>query len=106
LCDDSNWLPDKYLQTFITGILERDLWLSRNKSLDTIQSALWSKSRKQFKLTRILRSEFTNCVRESIADLGLVENADKVTNKILELDIFNAYYDYQDWIKEARKRRN
>ena len=106
LCDDSYWLPDKYRQTFVTRILKRDLWLSRVKSLDTIQSALWRKSRKQFKLTKALRVEFTNGVEKSIADLGLAENPGRVADKILELDIFNAYYDYQDWIKEARKRRN
>jgi hypothetical protein len=104
LCSDSSWLPDKYRETFVTGILKRDIWLSRARSLDNIQSALWDKSRSQFRLTRILRSEFTNCVRESIENLGLVENPDRVTHRILQLDIFNAYYDYQDWIKESRRQ--
>jgi len=103
-CADSEWLPEKYRQAFVTGIIKRDLWV-RVKSLDSIHSALWNKSRKQFKLTKTLQAEFENCVERSINDLGFVEDPSKVTENILELDIFNAYYDYQDWIKEGRRRR-
>ena len=97
-------VPEKYRQAFVTGIIKRDLWV-RVKSLDSIHSALWNKSRKQFKLTKTLQAEFENCVERSINDLGFVEDPSKVTENSLELDIFNAYYDYQDWIKEGRRRR-
>lgn len=103
LSEDSNWLPDKYRQTFIDGIRKRDSWTRYGKEFETqFLYSLLTKKRHQFKLTRTLRASLTKIVGESITNLGIRESSERIVDKLLDIDIVSGYYDFQDWLTEQR----
>jgi hypothetical protein len=103
LSNDSDWLPEKYRQIFIEGIRKRNYWTFYCEKLYPFVDALHAKKRQQFKLTSTLKSNLTKAVEESIINLGINENAVKIVDKLISIDIVNGYYDFQDWVKEKRK---
>ena len=105
LSSDSDWLPEKHKQTFITGIKKRDHWIRFNHNqLIDLHLALMKKKRSQFQITRSLKKTLHNMVGEAIHNLDIRENAEKITEELLNIDIFNCYYDYQDWLNQKRKK--
>lgn len=103
LSKDSNWLPDKYRQTFIDGIRKRDSWTRIGKEFETpFLYTLLRKKRQQFKLTKTLKTSLIKIVSESISNLGIEENPNRIANKLIEIDIIGGYYDFQDWLNGKR----
>lgn len=105
LSNDSNWLPEKHRQTFITGIKSRDNWIRFNHNDGHhLHLALLKKKRHQFKLTRTLKKELYRMTENAIRNLEINEDAEKITESLLSSDIINCYYDYQDWLNQRRKK--
>lgn len=106
LSNDSNWLPDKYRQTFIDGIRKRDSWMRYGRLFDIpFSNSLVTKKRHQFKLTRTLKASLENIVSESISNLGIQESPQRIADKLIEIDIVGGYYDFQDWLSKKRKEK-
>lgn len=105
LSGDSTWLPEKHKQTFITGIKSKDHWLRfNNYEGHDLHLALLKKKRHQFKLTNTIKKELHKMTEKAIHNLNIKENAEKITEKLLNIDIINCYYDYQDWLNQRRKK--
>jgi hypothetical protein len=105
LSSDSSWLPETHRQTFINGIKKRDHWIrfNHNQGQD-LHLALLKKKRNQFNLTKTLKRELNNMVEEAIHNLSINENAENITEELLNIDIINCYYDHQDWLTKKRKK--
>jgi hypothetical protein len=51
------------------------------------------------------RASLTKIVGESITNLGIRESSERITDKLLDIDIVSGYYDFQDWLSERRRER-
>lgn len=106
LSEDSNWLPDKYRQTFIYGIKKGNSWTNNARQFETpFFYSLLTKNRNQFNLTKTLKSSLIKIVSESILNLGIVESSERIVDRLLEIDIVGGYYDFQDLLSIKRVRK-
>jgi hypothetical protein len=64
---------------------------------------LFSKTRKQFKLTKTVKNGLRQLVDETKAELGISDNSEKILKHLLDIDIINGFYDYSDWLKSKKK---
>lgn len=103
----SDWLPEKYRQTFIKGILKNASWSRHrgNKGDDFLHS-LMKTTRDKFKLTPTIKKELKNDVQKVLLELDLSENADKIFDKLIDIGIIKQYYDFQDWLAIQRGNRS
>jgi hypothetical protein len=105
LCSDSDWLPDKYRNTFILGICNRDRWTRyKNNSHNPFIHALIVKNRKQFRFTKIVQNGLKDLVTEALNNLEIRQDSDSIMKRILEIDLIKEYYDYRDWLDNIRKK--
>jgi TIR domain len=105
LSSDSNWLPEKHRQTFITGIKSRDNWIRfNNHEGHDFHLALLKKKKHQFKLTRTLKRELHKRTENAIHNLNINDDAGKITERLLSIDIINCYYDFQELLNQKRKK--
>ncbi|MFN7260321.1 MAG: TIR domain-containing protein [Cyclobacteriaceae bacterium] len=107
LGNDSEWLPIKYRQMFIDGILKDASWSRNggNRSQDFVVE-LMTKTRSNFKLTPSLKKALKKNVEETFIELGTVQDANKITERLIEIGIVKHYYDFQDWLKLKRKEHS
>ncbi len=106
ISSDSEWLPSKYRDTFIQGILKNASWArfygnEGNSFLTSVQM----KKRRTFKFTNSIKKDLITLVTDTLASLGINENADHIAEKLINMEIVKAYYDFQDWLTLQRKQR-
>jgi len=103
--DDSNWLPYKYRQVFIKGILGRGQWAdSLYKNDNPFLYGLITKSRRQFKFSKTMKVGLLDIVKQAERNLGIVQNSEDIVRKLMDIDIVKNYYDYRDWFKDKRNK--
>lgn len=101
LSNDSYWMPEKYRTMLIDGIRLGDGWTNYGRKLDNpFVMAILTTERHQFKLTSKLKYGLKKFVDESIFNLGISENSEIITQKIIDMDLVGGYYDFKDRIKE------
>ncbi|MDP1701157.1 MAG: toll/interleukin-1 receptor domain-containing protein [Aestuariivirga sp.] len=108
ISSSANWLPEKYRNVLVSGIIQRDSWmrdLSKDQWKNPFIQALFKKTRKQHKFTKTIKNGLCEIIDASKKELGIREGSEKFINRLMELDIVNGYYDYQDWIKSLQKRK-
>lgn len=102
----SEWLPEKYRNVFIAGINQRDTWnrdLWRRHVDNPFLNEFLNKSRKQFRLGKTAKGGLRQIVDDAKAELEIGDDSEKIIGRLLDLDIINGYYDYQEWIKSMRR---
>ena len=107
LCDDSRWMPEELRETLIRGFRERVSWWVREVSdtSDAVLAALYKRPKSRFSYTRALRAELTgSCVR-ALQELEIDKDADKVVSNFIAGGYLEGYYEEEERIREARKKR-
>ena len=106
LSKDSKWMPEKYKNTLIQGIKERDQWareLYDHHIRNSFLVYLFSKTRRQFRLTKTVKAALRQLVDKTKAELGISDNSEKILKHLLDIDIIKGFYDYHDWLKSKKK---
>ncbi len=104
LSENSTWLPHQHRSTLLQGIKMRDHWTRDGSDYQNLFfNALYSKKRKQFKLTKTVIGSLRDKVTEAIINLGISENSDVIIQRMLDIDLINSYYDYHEWLKSIRE---
>lgn len=94
-------MPEKYRTMLIEGIRVSDGWTNYGRKLDNpFVMAILTTDRHQFKLTSKLKDGLKEFVDESILNLGIPDNSETITQKIIDMDLIGGYYDSKDWIKD------
>lgn len=107
LSENSNWLPNKYHQTFIEGIKKRGSWAGYSIEFDIpFLHALKTQKRKEFTLNLSIKRSLKNLIEAAVTNLDINVNSENVFKKFLDLDFISAYYDYQDSIREKKAGNN
>ena len=101
LSSDADWLPDNLRTTFIQGICYSN-WATGIRNWNSFTTALVSKSRRQFSFTKRVRNGLNQLVIEAIEELGIIEDPEELTQRLIDIGIVEGYYDYMDWIKRRR----
>ena len=100
---DSDWLPEKYRNNFIQGIIMRDQWTQfSNRGKNPFLYALILKKRKQFNFTNTISNGLHDLVEDALKSLGIVQGPEGIIQNLMNIDIVKSYYDYQDWLKEQK----
>jgi len=106
LSNDSAWLPEKYHQMLVRGLSMRDRWLTdSHKYSNPFVQAMLTKERKQFKLTKSIKSGLKNLIEEAIKNLGISQDSNQIIQKFIETDIFNKCFDYRELLDEKRANK-
>jgi hypothetical protein len=101
----SDWMPVKQRNILIQGINERDRWareLYNHNIHNPFLESLFSKTQKQFRLTRTVKQGLLQIVDATKSELGITDSSDKLINRLLDLDIGNGFYNYQNWLGAKR----
>lgn len=103
LSSDSDWLPQKHRNTFISGICRENRWLRYADDMNNpFVKALLYKSRKQFRFTKNILDGLDSLVAKAINELGIIQTPDIITKRLIDIGLINGYYDYQDYLKNKR----
>jgi hypothetical protein len=104
MSSDSDWLPKKYRETFLTGICNRDHWLRECNDYDNLLvDSLIRKDRKQFKLTKGVVKGLTDMVEYALSNLGVEQKPETIAHELIDANLIEGYYDNQARIKKRRK---
>jgi hypothetical protein len=101
----SSWMPEKHRNILIQGINERDQWARERIQHfhNPFLESLFSKKQKQFKLTKTVKQGLLQLVDAAKAELGITDSSDKIIKRILDVNIVNGFYTYQNWLKSKKK---
>jgi len=103
LSTDALWLPERYRDMFVRGILSRGQWSRASDYDDNIFfETLLLKTRKQFRLTNTVKKGLTQGVELAQRQWGIGGEAGKIVEKLMDLNVVKRYYDYNDWLKNRR----
>jgi hypothetical protein len=103
LSNNSEWLPENHRQTFISGIIKCDAWTRfKSKHMTALHLALITKKRHQFKFTKKLKNSLRANVEEAINNLGISDSVETITDKLINTDIVNGFYDFHEWLNAIR----
>ncbi len=107
LCDESRWMPENLGETLKRGFRKRvSWWVSEmSDSNDAVLTALLGQPKSRFSYTRKLRAELAACCARALQALEIQEDADKVALRFIAGGYLEGYYEEQERIREARKRR-
>ena len=102
---DSSWLPSDYKNALVDGICSRDRWADvPNEYENDFILALYSKTRKQFRITKTIRDSLSTLVNDSLNKLGVDQKPESIVEQLFDLGLIDRYYDYREKI-EARRRK-
>lgn len=107
LSDDAHWLPDNLRNTLVLGTRARDHWvndLMRGPSENPFLHAILRKTRKQFQFTRPIKNGLTELVEVAKVNTGVRQPAEQIVQGIIDAELVNGHYDWQDYIRDKRKR--
>ncbi len=103
LSSDANWLPKKYHQTFVQGIKIGGSWAGYSIEFNNpFLYPLQTKKRKEFKLTRTVKSGLKSFIEQAIVNLDIKVNLEIIVKTFLDSNFIDAYYDYRDLIEMKR----
>jgi hypothetical protein len=107
LSDDSVWLPSRYRDMFIRGILSRQQWSrpSTEYGDNIFHDSLINKTRSQFRMTKTIKAGVSKLVDAIHENLSIKDDSGKILQRLLELDLPKHYYDYLDWLKAKRAEK-
>jgi len=107
LCDDSHWMPEKLRETLIRGFKERVSWWVREASDygDTVLTALYTQPKSKFSYTRTMRATLTGWCGRALQELEINEDADKVVSNFIAGGFLEGYYEEEERIRAAQKKR-
>jgi hypothetical protein len=106
LSDQSDWLPTKYRETFLSGIKMRDRWVKDvDWSHNAFFSALVRKPMEQFKLTPSVKNGLKLAIEDALKNLSINEASDVIAKRFLGLNIIESYYTYEKNVMERRNRK-
>lgn len=107
LSTDSDWLPEIFRETFVQGICDSHYWVSSIKNWQNpFIASLTSKTRKQFSLTKRIQNGLKGLVTEAIEKLGIIQDPEKLTQRLIDIGIVKGYYAYSERIKKRRLKEN
>lgn len=99
LSSASDWLPEKYRAVLTEGICQDNIWYfdaARDNGENPFLEAFSEKTRKQFHFTAKVKNGLNALVKGSIEYLGIDADSDKITNRIVRLNIIDGFYNIQD----------
>ena len=99
----SCWLPQRFRDLFMDGILDRDLWLKDPGVSSDFKYTLLTKSRKQFRLSETIRNAFVKSVEQAVNNLDISDSAQAIVCNLLDQDLIERYYDCEDRLIARRK---
>jgi hypothetical protein len=108
LSDESRWLPEELRSTLILGTRARDHWVNdpmRDSSENPFLDAILRKTRKQFRFTRSIKKGLAELVEIAKVNTGVKQSADKIVQRIIDADLVNGHYDWQDYIRDTKSKR-
>jgi TIR domain len=105
---DADWLPQRYRDVFVKGILARNEWFSAWgwSKKNEFREGLFDKSRSKFRLTKRRKDGLLQLVKEAKESAGINDNSDAIMQRLLDLDLPQRHYDYQDWLNERRSAKD
>ena len=107
LSSASDWLPRKYLETFIDGICKHDLWHRVNFNSDFYQNdfvtELHRKTRKEFAFTNSISKSLLNLISKTLSDLDIKDNSGNILQKIKQIGLVEQFYEKREYIESKRK---
>jgi hypothetical protein len=107
LSDDANWLPHNLHSTLILGTRARDHWVNdllRGTSTNPFLDAILRKTKKQFRFTRSIKNGLIELVEYAKVNVGVKLPSEKIVQRIIDADLVGGNYDWQDYIRDKRKR--
>lgn len=105
LSNDSNWLPNKYRNLFITGICKRDLW--QNEIVESeFSKELFLKTRKEFSFTNSVTKSILNIIANTLNGMNIQDNSNTILKKIKDIGLVEQYYEYVENLEKRRKKRS
>lgn len=103
LSSNSDWLPEIFKNTFVKGIISRDIWMRHcNSQNNGFIDALIQKHRDKFKLNRKILSEFNHLVSQTVNTLALPDRPETIAKSLIDIGLVDCYYDYSEKIKKHR----
>ncbi|MCM4157267.1 toll/interleukin-1 receptor domain-containing protein [Gramella sp. AN32] len=108
LSSDSNWLPEKYREILIYGTLDNDIWIKdlTKRKPSKFFSKVWKTKRENFEYTKTIKKEIQNHIITVLEELEIKGDSKKILNKMLEIDVAEKFYDYEDYLNQLQKRLN
>lgn len=106
LSDDADWLPDQLRAALERGFRSDANWLDRRTRDDNAMVvALYSKTRKAFRLTKSIRSAINEMVGDSVRRTGLEGDVPSLTDRFLDRGFIDGWYEKEERNARARRRR-
>ena len=94
---DSSWLPEDFREKLTIGLCNSESWVRYKNFPNKFIDQLTVKKRDKFKLTKAVLQGLNELVVDAIHNLGLKESVEEITDKLIQIDLVNGFYDYKEW---------
>lgn len=104
LSDESNWMPSQLCEKLLNG-MRNSIFLWSRDVLDYsthFSEHLWKRSKSRFKITKNIKSDIEEMFRVALDKLDIEVDPATVTNRFIEGEFIDGYYEEQRRIREAR----
>jgi transcriptional regulator with XRE-family HTH domain len=106
LSADSDWLPDRYRDVFIRGILSRDQWTHESDYYNNIFfRSLLLKTKSKFKLTKTVKAGLIQAIDKVKEHYEIKDDSHKIMQKLIEWNAVGRHYDYREWLESQRAKK-
>ncbi|WP_423735208.1 toll/interleukin-1 receptor domain-containing protein [Chitinophaga caseinilytica] len=107
LSNSSDWLPQKYREILIEGILDDSYWFSLAMQYDNSESFLTEVENKKSRKVRFSMEALQSLekiVNKTLGELGIIQDVATIVDRLLELEPAKRYRNCQDRLKRNRRR--
>jgi hypothetical protein len=108
LSDDASWMPQRLRDTLLEGMRNRTYWWSTDimDSTNAFSDALLHRARSKFRVTREVRSAIVKLFAAALRKLDIPEKPAAVAERFVARGLIEGFYDEQERIRLARKRKH
>ena len=105
LSSGSNWLPERYRDTFITGILTRDTWINQNTEFwsNEFIEELRKKSRNEFAFTKSVTTGLIDLISQTLNELNIKDDPNRIVKQFKDRGIIDLHFEFQQQLNEKKK---
>jgi len=95
LSDDSNWLPETLHGILINCTKQRDIWIQQIKpNENAFYGAIAYADENEFTFTDEVREGLLELIKQSIQDLSIQDQPDRIMQRLLDEKMIESYFTY------------